>query len=79
MPASRPAPAPAQSPSPAQEAQDHSSPWLTTRQLAEYLGVSYSNVAHWVAAGVVPCHRVPPGFRLVRFYRAEIDEWMGRR
>ena len=67
---------PALSPSPQQEAQEHSSPWLDAWQLADYLHVSHSTVAHWLAAGVVPCHRIPPGNRLVRFYRDEIDDWM---
>ena len=68
---------PTQSPSPQQEAPGHSSPWLNARQLADYLSVSYSTVTHWVAAGVVPCHRIPPANRLVRFNRDEIDMWVG--
>lgn len=79
MSAPRSAPSPAQSPPLPQEAPERNSPWLTAEQLAEYLSISYSTVAHWVATGVVPCHYIPPGFRLVRFHRDEIDDWMRAR
>lgn len=48
---------------------------MTSREAAEYLGVSLATVRRWSDAGVGPaCWRTPGGAR--RYDKAELDAWL---
>ena len=50
--------------------------WLTIREAAEYLGISYGRMTTKVRKGVYPVSRVP-GFKgVVRISRTRLDQMM---
>ncbi|MBK8129581.1 MAG: excisionase family DNA-binding protein [bacterium] len=49
--------------------------WLSPEGAAAYLGMSESKLYKLVAENGIPHHR-PPNTRLIRFDRAEVDEWV---
>ena len=55
------------------------SPWLTTEQAAQYLGVSVSTLHKWRTQ---PRRHGPPfckvTAKMTRYHRAELDRWMKR-
>lgn len=50
--------------------------WLTTKQAADYLGLSEKALYHRTAEGSIPCHRdsEEKGAKLW-FRRSELDRW----
>lgn len=50
---------------------------LTTRELAEQLGVSAETVLRWVKRGQLPGIRLPSG--ALRFPEATIEQWLASR
>lgn len=48
---------------------------LTTDDAAQLLRVSRRWIQYLVASGDIPCHRVGPAKRLIRFDRAELLGW----
>lgn len=54
------------------------SPWLTLRQLADELNVSYETVRKWRARGTLPrCTKLPN--RQIRVHREDLDLWLEAR
>ena len=52
--------------------------WLTPAAAATYLGLAISTLARWRSTGGGPLfHRPSP--RIVRYGKADLDQWMGRR
>ncbi|HEG43341.1 MAG TPA: DNA-binding protein [Phycisphaerales bacterium] len=49
------------------------SPWLTVKQLAEYLSLSPGTIRNWVSQKYIPHSKKG---RVVRFHRRQIDEWL---
>jgi excisionase family DNA binding protein len=49
--------------------------WMTTDDVAEYLGVKRSSIYQYVSEKRIPVHRIPDS-QLLRFSREEIDHWM---
>ena len=50
---------------------------LTTRDVAELLGVSSESVLRWVRAGTLPGIRLPGG--ALRFRPDEVEQWLAGR
>jgi excisionase family DNA binding protein len=49
--------------------------WLDVETLAIYLDISVDTIRGWIKLREVPFHKVPDS-SLIRFKRAEIDEWL---
>jgi excisionase family DNA binding protein len=47
---------------------------MTTREVAEYLGISYNTVLRWASEGKLPSFRLANN--ALRFRRDEIDAWL---
>ena len=56
--------------------QDHTDPFLTTRQAAQLLGVSLRSVQLWVEAGTLPAGSTPGGHRRIR--RSAVEALAGQ-
>ena len=54
-----------------------SPPLLTTRHVAELIGVNTETVLRWVRRGVIPAIRLPGG--RIRFRQADVEMWLGER
>ena len=52
-------------------------PLLTTREVAELLGVSSESVLRWVRRGDLPAIRLPGG--AIRFRPDDIEAWLADR
>ncbi|MFO7536503.1 MAG: helix-turn-helix domain-containing protein [Chloroflexota bacterium] len=50
-----------------------SSRWLSTDEIAEYLGVKRDTIYKWIERHDLPAHKVG---RLWKFRRQEIDTWI---
>ena len=50
---------------------------LTTREVADLLGVHTETVLRWTRRGQLPAIRLPGG--AVRFREDELDAWLGKR
>ena len=50
-------------------------PYMTLKQIAEYLGISERTVSRWIAEVDFPHYRVRGR---LRFRASEVDEWMRR-
>lgn len=48
-------------------------PWLNSKEAAQYTGLALSTVRNKVCAGEIPFHRKG---RIVRFHRSELDAWL---
>lgn len=48
--------------------------WLSTKQTAEYLGLTVHAVHHYISEGRLPFHQERPGARCY-FRRSELDAW----
>jgi excisionase family DNA binding protein len=48
-------------------------PWMTRRQVADYVQVDLQTVDNWSAAGILKKHSLG---RVVRFHRDEVDAAM---
>lgn len=49
---------------------------LTGAEFAKLAKVTLRTVRRWAAEGVGPAPRRPPGSRLVRYQRSEIESWL---
>ena len=48
-------------------------PWVSTKEIAEHLGVTMETVRKWIKAGAIPCSRVG---KLWKFKKSEVDAWV---
>ena len=47
--------------------------WVSTEDVADYLGISFRTAHHWIKAGKLPAHMVKGKYR---FKISEVDEWL---
>jgi len=47
--------------------------WVSSKDIAEHLGVNKDTLHRWIKNQTIPCHRVG---RLWKFRISEIDEWI---
>jgi len=52
---------------------ERESPWMTIKEVADYLSVSAGTVRNWVSQRYIPFARRG---RVVRFHRESIDRWL---
>lgn len=48
-------------------------PWVSTKEIADHLGVTTETVRKWIIAKTIPCYRVG---KLWKFKRSEVDVWV---
>lgn len=48
-------------------------PWVSTKEIAEHLGVTITTVRKQIIAGTIPCSRVG---KLWKFKKSEVDAWI---
>lgn len=53
--------------------QNFNEPWVSTKDIAEHLGVTKDTIHKWIKAGTIPCSRVG---KLWKFKKSEVDEWI---
>jgi excisionase family DNA binding protein len=47
--------------------------WVSSKEIAEHLGITKDTLHRWIKNKGIPCHRVG---RLWKFKISEIDEWI---
>ena len=47
--------------------------WVSSKEIAEHLGINKDTLHRWIKNKSIPCHRVG---RLQKFKISEIDEWI---
>ena len=47
--------------------------WISSKEVAEHLGVNKDTLQRWITNRSIPCHRVG---RLWKFRISEIDDWV---
>lgn len=47
--------------------------WVSTKEIAQHLGVNKDTIHKWIRNQCIPCHRVG---KLWKFKISEIDEWV---
>ena len=47
--------------------------WVSSKEIAEHLGINKDTLHRWTKNKSIPCHRVG---RLWKFKISEIDEWI---
>lgn len=52
---------------------DINEPWVSTKDIAEHLGVTITTVRKWIVAETIPCSRVG---KLWKFKKTEVDAWI---
>lgn len=52
---------------------DINEPWISTKEIAEHLGVTTTTIHKWIKAETIPCSRVG---KLWKFKKSEIDAWV---
>lgn len=48
-------------------------PWVSTKDIAEHLGVTIDTIRNWIKKETIPCHRVG---KLWKFKISEVDAWI---
>lgn len=48
-------------------------PWVSTKEIAEHLGVTMETVRKWIKVETIPCSRVG---KLWKFKKSEVDAWV---
>ncbi len=48
-------------------------PWVSTKDIAEHLGVTIETIRNWIKKETIPCHRVG---KLWKFKISEVDAWV---
>lgn len=48
-------------------------PWVSSKEIAEHLGVTIDTIRNWIKKETIPCHQVG---RLWKFKISEIDVWV---
>lgn len=51
----------------------HSEPWVSTKEIAQHLGVTIDTIRNWIKKETIPCHQVG---RLWKFKVSEVDAWV---
>ncbi len=52
---------------------DVNEPWVSTKEIAEHLGITMETVRKWIKAQSIPCSRVG---KLWKFKKSEVDAWI---
>lgn len=54
---------------------EHSKPekWVSSKEVAEHLGVTIDTIRNWIKKEMIPCHKVG---RLWKFRISEVDAWV---
>ena len=47
--------------------------WVSSKEIAQYIGINKDTLQRWITDGKIPCHRVG---RLWKFKISEIDAWI---
>lgn len=47
--------------------------WVSSKEIAEHLGINKDTLQKWINSGSIPCHRVG---RLWKFKISEVDSWI---
>lgn len=47
--------------------------WVSSKEIAEHLGINKDTLQKWINNNTIPCHRVG---RLWKFKVSEIDAWI---
>ena len=53
--------------------QNFNEPWVSTKEIAEHLGVTKDTVHKWIKTETIPCSRVG---KLWKFKKSEVDAWV---
>lgn len=48
-------------------------PWVSTKDIAEHLGITMETVRKWIKSGEIPCIRIG---KLWKFKKSEVDTWL---
>lgn len=48
-------------------------PWVSTKEIAEHLGVTKDTIHKWIKTETIPCSRAG---KLWKFKKSEVDEWV---
>lgn len=48
-------------------------PWLSTKEIAEHMGVTVQTVRKWIKLEKIPCHRIG---KLWKFRVSDVDDWV---
>ncbi|MFI3168664.1 MAG: helix-turn-helix domain-containing protein [Faecalibacterium sp.] len=48
-------------------------PWISTKDIAEHLGVTTTTIHKWIKLGTIPCCKVG---KLWKFKKSEVDAWV---
>lgn len=48
-------------------------PWISTKDIAQHLGVTTTTIHKWIKTGNIPCSKVG---KLWKFKKTEVDEWV---
>jgi excisionase family DNA binding protein len=48
-------------------------PWVSTKEIAEHLGVTMETVRKWIKLETIPCSRMG---KLWKFKKSEVDAWV---
>lgn len=52
---------------------DINEPWISTKAIAQHLGVTTTTIHKWIKVGHIPCSKVG---KLWKFKKSEIDDWV---
>lgn len=47
--------------------------WVSSKEIAEHLGINKDTLQRWINKNCIPCHRVG---RLWKFRISEVDAWV---
>ena len=47
--------------------------WVSTKDIAEHLGVTIDTIRNWIKKETIPCHKVG---KLWKFKVSEVDDWV---
>ena len=47
--------------------------WVSTKEIAQHLGITLETLRKWIRKGSIPCHRIG---KLWKFKISEVDVWV---
>ncbi len=47
--------------------------WVSTKEIAQHLGVTIETIRNWIRKETIPCHKVG---KLWKFKISEVDAWV---
>lgn len=47
--------------------------WVSTKEIAQHLGVTVETIRNWIRKETIPCHKVG---KLWKFKISEVDAWV---